>query len=62
MFIVQAPELEKIYPSFINYFEKTKETISSCDRSKPRFHAFLRVSYLVCVLLFIACAICICYF
>ncbi|ELU14128.1 hypothetical protein CAPTEDRAFT_176435 [Capitella teleta] len=35
--------LIKSYPNFVNYFEQTKETIIKCDRSMPRFHAFLRV-------------------
>lgn len=48
-FLFQAVELSKTYPNFINYFEKTKEAISYCDRTKPRFHAFLRVIFLTAV-------------
>ena len=43
----QAEALSKFYPSFVNYFEKTKETIIRCDKSKPRFHAFLKVRLLI---------------
>ncbi|XP_064455687.1 protein ECT2-like [Ornithodoros turicata] len=32
----------RAYPSFVNYFEKTKETLIQCDTEKPRFHAFLK--------------------
>lgn len=32
----------KAYPSFVNYFEKTKETLVQCDAERPRFHAFLK--------------------
>ena len=38
-----ADALLKCYPPFVNYFEKTKETIQTCDKEKPRFHAFLKV-------------------
>ncbi|KAK6644547.1 hypothetical protein RUM43_000814 [Polyplax serrata] len=38
-----TPELEKAYPPFINYFEKSKETLEQCDLMKPRFHAFLKI-------------------
>ena len=31
-----------MYPPYINYFEVTKEALSSCDRQYPRFHAFLK--------------------
>ena len=40
----QTDALLKAYPNFVNYFEKTKEAIQDCERLKPRFHAFLRVS------------------
>ena len=36
--------LLKTYPPFINFYEKTKETILTCDRAKPRFHAFLKIA------------------
>jgi len=46
----QTDALSKAYPNFVNYFEKTKETIQECERLKPRFHAFLRVCrvYMMC--------------
>ena len=34
----------KAYPGFVNYFEMIKETIVKCDKERPRFHAFLKVS------------------
>lgn len=33
----------KAYPPFVNFFEQTKEVLSMSDRSKPRFHAFLKL-------------------
>ncbi|KAH8041302.1 hypothetical protein HPB51_014583 [Rhipicephalus microplus] len=33
---------EKAYPPFVNSFERAKETLSQCDRQRPRFHAFLK--------------------
>ena len=33
----------KAYPPFVNFFEQTKEVLSLSDRSKPRFHAFLKL-------------------
>jgi len=33
----------KTYPSFVNFFEMSKETIVKCEKLKPRFHAFLKV-------------------
>ncbi len=38
-----ADSMLKTYPAFVNYLEKAKETIAYCDKSKPRFHAFLKV-------------------
>ncbi|XP_033759920.1 protein ECT2-like isoform X1 [Pecten maximus] len=38
-----ADALLKAYPPFVNYFEQTKETIAKCDKTNPRFHAFLKV-------------------
>lgn len=38
-----ADALLKAYPPFVNYFEQTKETIAKCDKTSPRFHAFLKV-------------------
>lgn len=39
----QADALTRAYPSFVNFFEQTKETIAKCDKTNPRFHAFLKV-------------------
>lgn len=44
MFIIKADALLKIYPPFLNFYEKTKEAIIACDRNKPRFHAFLKIA------------------
>ncbi|KAL5004653.1 hypothetical protein ScPMuIL_018109 [Solemya velum] len=38
-----AEALVKAYPPFVNCFEQAKETIIKCDKSIPRFHAFLKV-------------------
>ncbi|XP_052217057.1 protein ECT2-like isoform X1 [Dreissena polymorpha] len=38
-----AEALVKAYPPFVNFFEDTKERIQKCDKSNPRFHAFLKV-------------------
>lgn len=43
LFIFQAEALVKAYPPFVNFFENTKETIQKCDKTNPRFHAFLKV-------------------
>lgn len=34
----------KTYPPFVNFYEKTKDAIQSCDKTKPRFHAFLKIA------------------
>lgn len=39
----RSDQLLKAYPPFINYLETSKETLTQCDQSKPRFHAFLKV-------------------
>lgn len=39
----QAEALVKAYPPFVNFFEDTKERIQKCDKTNPRFHAFLKV-------------------
>lgn len=36
-------DLCKAYPNFVNYFEQAKAKIQHCDRTKQRFHAFLKV-------------------
>ena len=33
----------KAYPNFVNFFENTKQTLTDCDKTIPRFHAFLKV-------------------
>ncbi|KAJ8356951.1 hypothetical protein SKAU_G00197450 [Synaphobranchus kaupii] len=39
-----SKDLAKAYPQFINFFEMSKETIVRSERSKPRFHAFLKIN------------------
>lgn len=39
----QAGELQKAYPPFINFFEKSKEALEQCESNNPRFHAFLMI-------------------
>ncbi|KRY20655.1 Sphingosine-1-phosphate lyase 1 [Trichinella patagoniensis] len=39
---VWLQHLVKAYPPFVNFYERTKETLNKCDKSKPRFHAFLK--------------------
>ncbi|XP_077146634.1 protein ECT2 isoform X2 [Ranitomeya variabilis] len=39
-----SKELVKTYPPFVNFFEMSKETIITCERLKPRFHAFLKIN------------------
>ncbi|PSN46974.1 hypothetical protein C0J52_11128 [Blattella germanica] len=43
VFLKYAPDLIKAYPPFVNFFENSKEMLLSCDQSKPRFHAFLKI-------------------
>ena len=38
-----AQDLMRAYPPFINFFENTKQTLEECDKTNPRFHAFLKV-------------------
>lgn len=37
-----SSNLLKAYPPFVNFFEETKEMLTQCDVTKPRFHAFLK--------------------
>nr|XP_060623494.1 protein ECT2 isoform X3 [Anolis sagrei ordinatus] len=37
-------DLLKTYPPFVNFFEMSKETITKCEKQKPRFHAFLKIN------------------
>uniref|UniRef100_A0A8C5SUM0 Epithelial cell transforming 2 n=1 Tax=Laticauda laticaudata TaxID=8630 RepID=A0A8C5SUM0_LATLA len=39
-----SKDLVKTYPPFVNFFEMSKETISKCEKQKPRFHAFLKIN------------------
>uniref|UniRef100_A0A4W3GHU3 Epithelial cell transforming 2 n=1 Tax=Callorhinchus milii TaxID=7868 RepID=A0A4W3GHU3_CALMI len=39
-----SKELVKTYPTFVNFFEMSKETIVKCEKQKPRFHAFLKIN------------------
>ena len=43
--MLQAEAMLKAYPPFVNYFEQTKETITKCDKTNTRFHAFLKVGF-----------------
>jgi len=38
-----SQDLVKAYPPFVNFFEQTKEVLGMSDKSKPRFHAFLKL-------------------
>lgn len=40
----QSEELMRAYPPFVNFFEKSKETLQNLDATRPRFHAFLKIS------------------
>ena len=40
----QSGDMMKAYPAFVNFFELSKQTVLECDKLKPRFHAFLKVS------------------
>uniref|UniRef100_A0A8B9D0Z5 Epithelial cell transforming 2 n=1 Tax=Anser cygnoides TaxID=8845 RepID=A0A8B9D0Z5_ANSCY len=44
IFLKYSKDLLKTYPPFVNFFEMSKETITRCEKQKPRFHAFLKVS------------------
>ena len=46
-FFLQAEELMRAYPPYINFVSQTKETIAQCEKTKPRFHAFLKVNYII---------------
>uniref|UniRef100_A0A8D2L7T1 Epithelial cell transforming 2 n=1 Tax=Varanus komodoensis TaxID=61221 RepID=A0A8D2L7T1_VARKO len=39
-----SKDLLKTYPPFVNFFEMSKETITKCEKLKPRFHAFLKIN------------------
>ncbi|XP_072742510.1 protein ECT2-like isoform X2 [Anoplolepis gracilipes] len=42
IFLNYEPDLVKAYPSYVNFFENTKQMLEECDQNKPRFHAFLK--------------------
>ena len=44
IYLDNADALLKTYPPFVNFYEKTKEMIVNCDKTKPRFHAFLKIT------------------
>ncbi|XP_028300098.1 protein ECT2 isoform X4 [Gouania willdenowi] len=44
VFLKYSKELVRAYPPFVNFFEMSKETIVRCEKSKPRFHAFLKIN------------------
>ncbi|KAM4041459.1 protein ECT2 isoform 2-T2 [Anomaloglossus baeobatrachus] len=44
IFLCYSKDLVKTYPPFVNFFEMSKETIITCERLKPRFHAFLKIN------------------
>nr|XP_020649495.1 protein ECT2 [Pogona vitticeps] len=39
-----SKDLLRTYPPFVNFFEMSKETITKCEKQKPRFHAFLKIN------------------
>lgn len=41
--VSQAPQLQKVYPPFVNSYDQIKETILRCDANNQRFHAFLQM-------------------
>jgi protein ECT2 len=41
---LKSDALLKTYPPFVNFYEKTKDAIATCDKLKPRFHAFLKIA------------------
>uniref|UniRef100_A0A8C3C1Z0 Protein ECT2 n=1 Tax=Cairina moschata TaxID=8855 RepID=A0A8C3C1Z0_CAIMO len=44
IFLTYSKDLVKTYPPFVNFFEMSKETITRCEKQKPRFHAFLKIN------------------
>ena len=40
---LQSNDLVRAYPPFINFFENTRDMLIKCDKTKPRFHAFLKL-------------------
>ncbi|XP_006021776.1 protein ECT2 isoform X2 [Alligator sinensis] len=44
IYLKYSKDLLKTYPPFVNFFEMSKETITKCEKQKPRFHAFLKIN------------------
>ncbi|KAI7692918.1 hypothetical protein SSS_05543 [Sarcoptes scabiei] len=42
IFQAHSAELIKVYPQYVNYYEKTKETIEHCIMKYPKFDSFLK--------------------
>lgn len=42
----QSDALLRVYPTFVNFFDLSKEALQKCDKNFPRFHAFLKVCVL----------------
>lgn len=40
----QADDFLRVYPPFVNFFEMSKEALHRCDKTYPRFHAFLKAN------------------
>lgn len=45
---LQAEGFVRVYPPFINFFDMSKEALHKCDKTYPRFHAFLKVCINLC--------------
>ena len=43
VFLKHANDLLKAYPPYVNFLDDSKRRLLECDKSKPRFHAFLKV-------------------
>ena len=46
----QSDALLRVYPPFVNFFDLSKEALQKCDKTLPRFHAFLKVGKCTCQL------------
>ncbi|XP_071950219.1 protein ECT2-like [Antedon mediterranea] len=36
-------DIMKAYPPFVNFYEMIKQTVERCEKTQPRFHAFLKI-------------------
>jgi len=43
VFLKHATDLLKAYPPYVNFLEDSKRRLMDCDKTKPRFHAFLKI-------------------